>query len=1392
MFETVNYLFMEIEFNLRPRRYATFLELIVVAFFCVIAGSTPLIAQNSIVLENQKAGNPQSEWDLSGPGQYSGSGVTHFIEGFAADLSVNKGQTVNFKINTDSADYRIDIYRLGYYAGMGARRVASSVASRSQSIVSILSMPSVQPTPIGDPSIGLVDAGNWTVSASWAVPSTAVSGVYIAHLVRQDAVSGENHIPFIVRDDGVTHDIVFKTSDTTWQAYNGWGGYNLYGTTAPGTVGSDGALAITTNPHTATVTNDIEESPGAHLTHKLPGASPATLSNDGRAYKVSYNRPIATRDSIGTYAGPQDFLFGAEYSAIRWLEANGYDMGYISSIDADRNGSSQFSNYKIFMSTGHDEYWSGGERTDIEAARAVGVNLVFISGNECFWKTRWEPSTDASATPYRTLVCYKETRDDAQIDPEDPPTWTGAWRDPSFSPPDDGGRPENALSGTIFQVDAWRSDIITIPYPMTQLRLWRNTPNVAKTLAGSYSLVPNLLGYEWDQSPDNGFRPPGLIHLSSTTLQVGSYLLDYGATDGTYTATHNLSLYRDPTKGALVFGAGTVFWAWGLDADHDLDDTYPTPVDPNVQQAMVNLFADMGVQPGTLQTGLVPASKSTNTTPPVSTISAPAAGASVVEEQAVTITGSATATGGQVADVDVSTDGGATWHAANGTTTWSYTWWAPSPGTYTIESRAVDDSLNLEVPKAGISVTVTPATTVDLFTNGQAPAAVEVDDPNAVELGVKFQASAAGTITGMRFYKNPYNTGTHVGNLWSATGNLLATATFTNETASGWQQANFSTPVTLSVGTTYVASYHTNGFYSGDPNYFAATLAQGPLTALSFSANGGNGLYAYGSSSSFPTSTYTPNGTNYWVDVVFKSASGGGPPVANNVSGFITTENTALAIPASTILANDTDPNGYPLSITSVSNPTNGTVTYSASTQMVTFVPTTGYTGPASFTYTITDGHGGNASALVSLTVTVPTVSLFSTNDTPATVTDPDGNSVELGVKFQTATAGQVTGIRFYKGPQNTGTHVGNLWSATGALLATATFTNETTSGWQQVNLSNPVTLTVGTTYVVSYHCNGFYSDDVNYFATAHTNGPLTAPASGSSGGNGVYAYGSTSSFPTSTYEATNYWVDVAFAASASGNQPPVANNVSGFVTAENTPLPIPASAILANDTDPNGYPLSIKSVSNPTNGTVTYDATTQTVTFVPTTGYTGPASFTYTITDTNGGTASATVSLTVSATVSLFSVTDTPATVTDPDGNPVELGVKFQTTTAGEVTAIRFYKGPNNTGTHVGNLWSATGTLLATATFTNETTSGWQQVNLSNPVTLTVGTTYIVSYHSNGFYSDNANYFATAHTSGPLTAPASGSSGGNGVYVYGSSSAFPTSSYQATNYWVDIVFAPN
>ncbi len=603
---------------------------------------------NPIACENSKPGDPSSTWDLN-----SHDAGDPSIQGFATDISFNKGQTVRFKISTPARAYSIDIYRMGYYGGQGARKQAS--------VTPIATLPQTQPACLTQSSTGLVDCGNWADSATWTIPGTSVSGIYFAKLTRTDT-GGASHIFFVVRDDSSTAPLLFQTSDTTWQAYNSYGGNSLY-------IGS-----------------------------------PA-----GRAYKVSYNRPFNTRSSISGL-GPPSMVWNAEYPMVRWLEANGYNLSYMSAMDTDRRGAAYIQQHATYLSVGHDEYWSAGARANVEAARAAGVNLAFFSGNEMFWKTRWENSIDSSNTPYRTLVSYKETHANAKIDPN--PAWTGTWRDPRFSPPADGGRPENAVTGNFFMVNGTNFQSLRVPYAYSRLRLWRNTSIASMAPGGTTTITAGcscMLGYEWDEDQDNGSRPAGLVPLSSTTATVPTYLQDYGSTYATGTATHALTLYR-ASSGALVFGAGTVSWSWGLDGTHDNGLSTPDPI---VRQATVNILADMGAQPDTLQPGLVAASQSTDSVRPASTITSPTNGASVPNGTSLTITGTASDSGGQLGAVEVSVDGGTTWHRATGTGSWTYSWTPAALGNVTIRSRASDDSGNVETPSAGVTVSVRGVVTVN-------------------------------------------------------------------------------------------------------------------------------------------------------------------------------------------------------------------------------------------------------------------------------------------------------------------------------------------------------------------------------------------------------------------------------------------------------------------------------------------------------------------------------------------------------------------------------------------------------------------------------------------------------------------------------------------------------
>jgi len=428
--------------------------------------------------------------------------------------------------------------------------------------------------------------------------------------------------------------------------------------------------------------------------------------------------------------------------------------------------------------------------------------------------------------------------------------------------------------------------------------------------------------------------------------------------------------------------------------------------------------------------------------------------------------------------------------------------------------------------------------------------------------------------------------------------------------------------------------------------------------------------------------------------------------------------------------------------------------------------------------------------------------SIWPSTATPAIPADPDTDAVEVGVKFRADADGQITGLRFYKGAGNTGTHVGHLWSASGTQLAAATFTGETTSGWQQVTLSAPVAVTANTTYVASYLApNGRYSVDDNYFTSGVDNPPLHALADGTDGPNGVYRYGAGGGFPTSTYQASNYWVDVVFDASVSDTTPPTvsnrspAPNATGVATSANVTAtfsePVQAGTISFTLTGPGGSSVP---------AAVTYDGPSQTATLNPSADLATSTSYTATVSgarDLAGNQMTAPVSWSFttggapgSCPCTIWPSSATPGTPADPDTAAVEVGVKFRTDTSGFITGLRFYKGSANTGTHVGHLWSRTGTLLATATFTGETATGWQQVNFATPVAVTANTTYVASYLApNGRYSVDENFFTTGVDNAPLHALANGVDGGNGVYRYGAGGGFPTSTFASSNYWVDVVF---
>lgn len=318
----------------------------------------------------------------------------------------------------------------------------------------------------------------------------------------------------------------------------------------------------------------------------------------------------------------------------------------------------------------------------------------------------------------------------------------------------------------------------------------------------------------------------------------------------------------------------------------------------------------------------------------------------------------------------------------------TYTDGSVSPNTsYQYSVAAYDAALPANYGSSSNTLSVTtPAVVVNatIFPPTASPATLSNSSLFGIEVGVKFQADVAGTIAGIRFYKGSTNTGTHSGSLWTASGSLLSSATFKSESASGWQQVTFATPVPIAAKTTYVASYYSpGGRYSSNTNYFINSTDRPPLHALASGASGGNGVSRSGVSSGFPTSS--SGSTNYWVDVVF---NGTAPPPPDTTPPSTPAGVTATAVSSSQVNLSWTAATDN-VGVTGYKVMRNGTQIGASSTTGFsdgTVVPSTTYT----YTVAAFDSAGNTSPASNALTVTTPAASQLLFDD------EFDGSAVDL------------------------------------------------------------------------------------------------------------------------------------------------------------------------------------------------------------------------------------------------------------------------------------------------------------------------------------------------------------------------------------------------------------
>ena len=506
-----------------------------------------------------------------------------------------------------------------------------------------------------------------------------------------------------------------------------------------------------------------------------------------------------------------------------------------------------------------------------------------------------------------------------------------------------------------------------------------------------------------------------------------------------------------------------------------------------------------------------------------------------------------------------------------------------------------------------------------LWTSADVPAIAGVDDPNPVELGVKFRAAKDGNVFGVRFYKSAANGGTHRGRLWTVGGALLAEATFGDEGLSGWQEARFAEPIEVTAGQLYVASYYApHGNYSVTPGYFASQHARGPLVAPDSDAASGNGLYRYGTGGGFPTGTY--NRGNYWVDVVYATTPDLSAPLAASLSPA---RGLQAVAPTDELRVRFTMP-VEPASVSFTLSADGGGAVGGAASVLpddpttARFVPANALGAGTWYTATVTaTSQNGTPSDSISWSFQTATpvgaspATLWDTSAVPGTASVGDSNGVELGVKFATDGDAVVTGVRFYKGPLNHGQHIGHLWSADGTLLGSVAFADESDTGWQQADFSTPIAISGGHTYVASYFApSGGYAATGGGLGSSVDRAPIHALANGSDGGNGVFAYGP-GGFPGNSYGASNYWVDVVVVDAIAPTvtvQTPAAGTSDVATTTT-------VAATLSEPIQPGSATIELRDgLGSLVAAATTYDPASRTLTLTPATALLADTSYTATV----------------------------------------------------------------------------------------------------------------------------------------------------------------------------------
>jgi hypothetical protein len=486
-----------------------------------VSSATPkaAVAKNPISIENMLPGTTQ--WQIP-----AGKAATIQIQAYTSVLSVAPGQQMSFHVSTqhEGTGYDIEIYRMGWYQGNGGRLMTTvrNQTGQAQGYYDAQHDRLVDsPTSFVDAKTGLVEA-RWQPSYMLTIPANWTTGVYLVKLT--DAQGWQTYTYFnVLGNSHATYAAV--TADNTAAAYNTWGGHSLYDTD--------------------------------------------TLT---RGAKVSLDRP-------STQNNGSDQVLAFELNAVRWLERQGYDLSYMSSVDLHTNAAALLQ-HKGYISLGHDEYWTKEMRDGVENALDHGVGLAFLEANAIYNQVRLEPNS--VGVPNRTVVCYKvltlaQNLTDDPLYGIDNDRVTSMWRDPVIN------RPENALVGIMYS----NTNGSTRGFP------WVASPSTESFLLQGTGLQVGqahgvgLVGYEWDRVHHNGLTPENLqiLAISPTVTDAGEY--DFSHTT-----------YYTAPSGALVFATGSLYWTSALDDYRFAPEAGETPVIPQMQQLMSNVMDALIVNHG--------------------------------------------------------------------------------------------------------------------------------------------------------------------------------------------------------------------------------------------------------------------------------------------------------------------------------------------------------------------------------------------------------------------------------------------------------------------------------------------------------------------------------------------------------------------------------------------------------------------------------------------------------------------------------------------------------------------------------------------------------------------------------------------------------------------------